>query len=198
MRSSWRRIIDWCLSRKAVGTDKEGNVYFEETKQTGSVRKRFVKYTNDSVPDVHSVPVEWWSWLHYMREDAPSEEEILKHEAHRATVAEKVAKLEAEDRKQRLKQFVSGASSGESHSGEMQQALRYLAQQRGFNETLVNNLSEEHKRENDDIDEKLSYKHGNREEVNESAPEEPKGYGEGFQPGTWKPPNETMRRGRRT
>jgi NADH:ubiquinone oxidoreductase subunit len=140
MRSSWRRILDWCLSRKAVGRDKQGNVYFEETRQTGSVRKRFVKYTDESSPDVHSVPVEWWSWLHYMREEAPSDEEISRHEAHRAKVAEKVAKIEAEDHKQRLKQFVSGASSGESQGGDVQQALRYLAKQHGLKETVDDDL----------------------------------------------------------
>ncbi|GJD08380.1 hypothetical protein Gasu2_26860 [Galdieria sulphuraria] len=196
MRSSWRRIIDWCLSREAIGTDKQGNVYFEETRQTGSVRKRFVKYT--SIPDVHSVPVEWWSWLHYMREDPPSEQEISSHEAHRAKVAEKVAKIEAEDRKQRLKQFVSGTSSGESNGEEVQQALRYLAQQRGLNETLVDNLSKQNDKENKDLLEKSSLQNSSREELSETAPEEPKGYGEGFQPGTWKPSSDSVRRGRRT
>jgi hypothetical protein len=91
-----------------------------------------------------------------MREEAPSDEEISRHEAHRAKVAEKVAKIEAEDHKQRLKQFVSGASSGklfhvatllfltyvlgESQGGDVQQALRYLAKQHGLKETVDDDL----------------------------------------------------------
>ncbi|GJQ09866.1 hypothetical protein GpartN1_g1657.t1 [Galdieria partita] len=198
MRSSWKRIIDWCLSRKAIGTDKQGNIYFEETRQTGSFRKRFVKYRNESIPDVHSVPVEWWSWLHYMRENPPSEQEILNHEAHRSKVAEKVAKIEAEDRKQRLKQFVSSTSSGESYGEEFQQALRYLAQQRGLNDTLTDKLAKNNNNENKDYLEKSSLQKNVDEDLSESSPEEPKGYGEGFQPGTWKPSSESVRRGRRT
>eukprot|EP00871_Galdieria_phlegrea_P000315 jgi/Galph1/1284/GphlegSOOS_G5989.1 len=206
------RVVDYVLSRKEVGIDRQGNVYFEETKQVGTAKKRFVKYRDESTPDVHSVPVEWWSWLHYMRDTPPTEEEIASHEAYRARVAEKVAKIEAEDNKQRLRQFASTSMSSEnSASGDVQQALQYLAAQRGLkNDSGRPTKETDEKRYWISFESKLlleflifqfreeEAKHAESSyeevEVLADASEEPKGYGEDFQPGTWKPTSYARRR----
>lgn len=57
---TWRRGSE-------VGRDGDGNIYYED-KNSG---KRWVIYETDN--DSSRVPPEWHLWLHYTREDPPSD-----------------------------------------------------------------------------------------------------------------------------
>lgn len=54
---------------RRVGTDAEGNIYYEERRRRGSLRaRRWVGYAGPA--EASAVPPEWHSWLHYTT-DAP-------------------------------------------------------------------------------------------------------------------------------
>ena len=58
------------LNGRPLGTDAEGNTYYEEKRQRpGSLRaRRWVIYAGK--PEASAVPPEWHAWLHYTT-DAP-------------------------------------------------------------------------------------------------------------------------------
>eukprot|EP00186_Timspurckia_oligopyrenoides_P001161 CAMPEP_0182446088 /NCGR_PEP_ID=MMETSP1172-20130603/3984_1 /TAXON_ID=708627 /ORGANISM="Timspurckia oligopyrenoides, Strain CCMP3278" /LENGTH=146 /DNA_ID=CAMNT_0024641969 /DNA_START=233 /DNA_END=673 /DNA_ORIENTATION=+ len=58
-----------------------------------------------------SLPVEWWSWLHGSRDDIPTKEELMASALKREQLKQRVAKIDAEDKKQRLRQLVDDQSS---------------------------------------------------------------------------------------
>jgi len=62
------RLLTW-RNGEFVGTDADGNRYFQERKPRGGARRRrWVVY--QGTPDASKVPPEWHSWLHYTT-DAP-------------------------------------------------------------------------------------------------------------------------------
>lgn len=74
---SWRMSIGtllftW-LHGKRVGTDSQGNVYYEERRgRERKRRRRWVLYRHGPV-EASRVPPEWHAWLHYTT-DAPLSE----------------------------------------------------------------------------------------------------------------------------
>lgn len=69
------RIYTW-LNGEAVGSDAQGNRYFQERKAPeGRRRKRWVLY--NGIAEASRVPSEWHAWLHYTTEQpiAPVEGE---------------------------------------------------------------------------------------------------------------------------
>jgi NADH:ubiquinone oxidoreductase subunit len=60
-------------SRKGikVGTDEQGNVYYQEKKG----HRRWVIYKNGPV-EASRVPAEWHGWLHYTVDELPSEQTV--------------------------------------------------------------------------------------------------------------------------
>ncbi len=62
------RIFTW-LHGRAVGSDGDGNIYYEDKTVRGGVRtRRWVIYKG--APEASKVPPEWHAWLHYTT-DAP-------------------------------------------------------------------------------------------------------------------------------
>lgn len=114
-RTRFSRAWDWLRSRKLVGED-EHHLYYTEFIERGKRERRYVEYKDQNI--THSsdrMPVEWWSWLHNRRNNAPSVEEIALSEVKQEQLAERVSILEAEDEKQRLRQF-AGSMSGRKES----------------------------------------------------------------------------------
>jgi NADH:ubiquinone oxidoreductase subunit len=61
-----------------VGTDDQGNRYFEERKATLEGRKRrYVLYKGYAEPS--KVPADWHGWLHHTFELPPTEEPFVIH-----------------------------------------------------------------------------------------------------------------------
>lgn len=60
-------IGTWLYTRlkgRSVGTDADGNVYYEERRtRAGRRARRWVIYAG--VPEASAVPPEWHPWLHY-------------------------------------------------------------------------------------------------------------------------------------
>jgi NADH:ubiquinone oxidoreductase subunit len=104
-RSKMAVAWDWMASRKAVGRDVAGNFYYVSTTK-GVPTRRFVEF-KDGVPSTETMPIEWWAWLHRRRDLPPTEEELARATRQSEALAERVAILNAEDEKDRLRSLAS-------------------------------------------------------------------------------------------
>lgn len=108
------RAMDWVRSRRLVGED-EHHLFFSEFLGTGKPERRYVEYKDSDL--THSsdrMDVEWWAWLHNRRPTTPTAHELAQAARARAALADRVAIIQAEDERQRLR---GGSSSGSSSSG---------------------------------------------------------------------------------
>jgi NADH:ubiquinone oxidoreductase subunit len=126
-RSKFAGAWDWMASRALVGHDAIGNSYFVSTTK-GVPPKRFVEF-RDGVPNMESMPIEWWAWLHRRRDEPPTEKELMRAIKMSEILAERVAVLNAEDEKDRLRGLKSGAkvSRGETPAERKRASLMQLA-----------------------------------------------------------------------
>lgn len=109
-RSRLSKAWDWVCSRRLVGED-EHHLFYAEFVEKGKPEKRYVEYKDNDITQASDrLPIEWWSWLHNRRDDAPSTAEIIASIRARERLASRVAVLEAEDERQRLRQM-SGMTS---------------------------------------------------------------------------------------
>lgn len=104
-RTRLARTWDWIRSRRLVGED-EHHLYYSEFVAKGKSERRYVEYKDrDITQSSDRMPIEWWSWLHNRRDAEPTPDEIALSERKQQNLAERVAILEAEDEKQRLRQY---------------------------------------------------------------------------------------------
>mmetsp|Transcript_18514 Transcript_18514/g.32140 ORF Transcript_18514/g.32140 Transcript_18514/m.32140 type:complete len:175 (-) Transcript_18514:680-1204(-) len=105
----WRgrvaRIVDWLYSRSLVGKDLQGNAYYIYYR-ANEPEKRMVEYINKYDQDAKHLPIEGYSWLVHSRADFPKETELRESEEKRRILQMRVAAIEAEDNKQRLRQIL--------------------------------------------------------------------------------------------
>lgn len=100
---------DWVRSRRLVGED-ENHLFYSEFVEKGKPERRYVEFKDNNI--LHSsdrMPIEWWSWLHNRRENVPTEEEIATSVRARESLAKRVAELEEEDERQRIRQMMAAS-----------------------------------------------------------------------------------------
>ncbi|KAL3995496.1 hypothetical protein ACH3XW_26030 [Acanthocheilonema viteae] len=90
----WRNFLDSFnrerFQRTFVGSDEEGNKYYELIKSKRIVNRGFVPgNTSSQLP-----PPEWLTWLRGIRKSPPTPEEVLANRQASEEIAEKVEKLE--------------------------------------------------------------------------------------------------------
>jgi len=95
-----------------ICTCSSGNRYYLEHVRAGEKERRSVQYA-ERVPDIHALPMEWWSWLRHTRRLPPTALEIRESDARRARLAERVAALESEDLKQRIREQSTKSTGNE-------------------------------------------------------------------------------------
>lgn len=103
-RSRLSKLVDWVRSRTLVGEDAH-HLFFSEFIEKGKPERRYVEFKDNNL--THSsdrMAVEWWSWLHNRRDTVPTNEEVSASARALQKLAERVAILEAEDERQRLRQ----------------------------------------------------------------------------------------------
>lgn len=128
-RARLSKTWDWLRSRRLVGED-EHHLFFSEFVESGKPERRYVEYKDRNI--THSsdrMPIEWWSWLHNRRDVVPTTLELAASETARHRLAERVAVLEAEDERERLRQMsglsqAAGGGTGEAAVQEEVQAKR--------------------------------------------------------------------------
>lgn len=84
------RFNTWRTGRR-VGSDEQGNVYYEGGKNIDGYPRRWVIYNGES--EASRVPSGWHGWLHYRTDTPPSDESYqpkaweLAHEANKTGTA---------------------------------------------------------------------------------------------------------------
>ncbi|VDC02728.1 unnamed protein product [Peniophora sp. CBMAI 1063] len=98
---AWQRLV---RSRYFVGTDLEGNRFFEYPSSTDDPRrtKRRVEYKQYTdmwqyIGRQRSLPVQWTAWLSHTRADPPSIQELQRDMFRRQRLQHNVAQIEARD-----------------------------------------------------------------------------------------------------
>tara|TARA_B100000989_G_scaffold276785_1_gene237267 strand:+ start:380 stop:739 length:360 start_codon:yes stop_codon:yes gene_type:complete len=72
-RDTFGTRIKTILFGKLIGLDEFGNKYYESKK-----RKRWVIYANEI--DASKIPVEWYSWIHFMPNKIENIHKLEKHD----------------------------------------------------------------------------------------------------------------------
>ena len=72
-RDTFGTRIKTVLFGKFIGSDEYGNKYYESKK-----RKRWVIYANEI--DASKIPVEWYSWIHFMPNKIENIHKFDKHD----------------------------------------------------------------------------------------------------------------------
>ncbi|GMH40909.1 hypothetical protein BSKO_08813 [Bryopsis sp. KO-2023] len=93
------------FKQELVGIDQIGNKYYRypDTDPNGKpVIKRIVDLA-DNEYDPQSIPPEWMSWLHRFRDEIPTEQEIERMKVSRDDLKRRVAALDEEEYKRRLR-----------------------------------------------------------------------------------------------
>ncbi|KAJ9050994.1 hypothetical protein DSO57_1009077 [Entomophthora muscae] len=101
-------------SKRLVGTDLQGNRYYEEPR--GSFPRRTIELNDgrshyQDVSDT-DLPVQWMAWLRHTRSHAPTHQELEYHEAIKKSTIQKAKKLELEWANRKLE--LQAAKSDES------------------------------------------------------------------------------------
>ena len=71
-RDTFATRIKTILSGKLIGSDEYGNKYYQSKKG-----KRWVIYANEI--DASKIPVEWYSWIHFMPNKIENIHKLEKH-----------------------------------------------------------------------------------------------------------------------
>lgn len=91
-------------SKKLIGTDLQGNRYYEEPR--GSFPRRTIELNDgrshyQDVSDA-DLPVQWMAWLRHTRTHAPTHQELEYHEAIKQATIQKAKALELDWAKRKL------------------------------------------------------------------------------------------------
>jgi NADH dehydrogenase [ubiquinone] 1 alpha subcomplex assembly factor 2 len=91
--------------RKLVGTDLDGNKYFEVLSGRGRRARREVvsKLKHEEYED-GTIPVEWEAWIRGKRNDPPTHDELVSKIRQREVLKERVKHVEAEEIERRAKE----------------------------------------------------------------------------------------------
>ena len=72
-RDTFGTRIKTILSGKLIGSDEFGNKYYQDKKG-----KRWIIYANEI--DASKIPVEWYSWIHFMPNKIENIHKLEKHD----------------------------------------------------------------------------------------------------------------------
>lgn len=123
-RSQLSSLYNRAVGRRLVGRDTHGNIFFlQSSTEPGKAARRVVEHP-DGAPDSSSMDIEWWAWLHGRREeeDVPLPAELQRAAKARDDLAERVAVINAEDEKDRLRGLGSAGTKRESTPAERKRA----------------------------------------------------------------------------
>ncbi|KAI8098663.1 uncharacterized protein BX664DRAFT_381348 [Halteromyces radiatus] len=88
-----------------VGTDLDGNEYWEMPSPLGGRYKRWVQmkeHDDYAVFNQNQLPVQWQAWLRHTRTEAPSLQELVQEQRRRLIIQERAKKLDEEWQQRKL------------------------------------------------------------------------------------------------
>lgn len=98
-------------ARRLVGTDLNGNKYYETIRKAGAKPRREVITAVNLKPERYTpetIPTEWQAWIRGMRDDPPSHEELYMKGKKLDRLQEKVKQIEERDRQLQEKEYEEG------------------------------------------------------------------------------------------
>ena len=101
--------------RHVVGYDPHGNEYYVVERTKEEPERREVEYKDD-IPDPTQVPMPWYAWLRYRRDDAPTPAELRQYDVDAAALAARVRAIDEADAKMR-RQEIAERSMGAGQVG---------------------------------------------------------------------------------
>lgn len=148
---SWRTrlgtALNWLRSRREIGRDGRHTFFAEYTGQ-GQPERRYVEYADGDLTDSsHGMATEWWAWLHGRREHPPTSAELERSRRNAAALAKRVAALEDEDRRERLRQGLTGSTGDNVRRERVKERLLRSASASVVNEDMGRDNTEEFKPE---------------------------------------------------
>ena len=91
--------------RRLVGTDLDGNKYYEIISgKSGRQRREVVTKLKHEQYEDGTIPIEWEAWIRGKREIPPTHEELIKKLQQREILNQRVKKVEAEEMERREKE----------------------------------------------------------------------------------------------
>ena len=101
LRSLWR-------TRRLVGTDLEGNKYYETIREGEKPRREMITDLKHVQYTTETIPIEWEAWLRGKRNDPPSHEELLAQRSRVAIIRERARQVEEKDRESQALEYNQG------------------------------------------------------------------------------------------
>ncbi|SAM03979.1 hypothetical protein [Absidia glauca] len=98
MKLPWKKNV-------LVGTDLDGNEYWEMPSPLGGRYKRWVQmkeHDDYAVFNQNQLPVQWQAWLRHTRFEAPSIPELVQEQRRRMIIQERAKKLDQEWEQRKL------------------------------------------------------------------------------------------------
>ncbi|KAK9868641.1 hypothetical protein WJX84_008892 [Apatococcus fuscideae] len=185
------------LGREMVGSDMHGNYYYSkmEKHEDGMKERRWVKLSGGDY-NANQLPPEWDQWLRKSRLQAPTAEDMAKMAHDRASVKEKAAILDAEDRKRRFQAESLGLAGAQPAEGpNMDRFVQQLTDQgvtQPADQTSGSSAAaQEAPSQPSQPQQKVAGEGRYRRSQAPSQPQQPapaSGSGDAFKPGAWKPP----------
>ncbi|ORX56440.1 hypothetical protein DM01DRAFT_1366805 [Hesseltinella vesiculosa] len=106
-----------------IGTDLDGNEYWEMPNPLGGRPKRWVQmkdHDDYAVYNQNLLPVQWQAWLRHTRPVAPTTQELIREVQRRNLIQQRAKQLEQDwqQRKQQLQQEHDKAAQLESQTSQ--------------------------------------------------------------------------------
>ncbi|KAJ2159319.1 hypothetical protein GGF46_003111 [Coemansia sp. RSA 552] len=117
LRLPWRKDV-------LIGTDLDGNLYFERAVRGATRMRRNIVYSKKTpVSDYNDkiIPVQWQAWMRHTRVQAPTIAELIQDLQRRERIADNVRRLAANE-SQAARMLEEGAPSATARPGGDKQA----------------------------------------------------------------------------
>lgn len=91
--------------RRLVGTDLDGNKYYEILSgKSGRPRREVETQLKHEQYEDGTIPIEWESWIRGKRDNPPTHDELISKLQQREVLSQRVKKVEAEEMERKAKE----------------------------------------------------------------------------------------------
>jgi len=98
------RLLNPFTTKKLIGTDLQGNMYFEQPRDNFPRRTVELNDGRSHYTDVCGapLPVQWIAWLRHTRTYPPTHAELIKADAARQSIIERAQRIDAQEKRKQL------------------------------------------------------------------------------------------------
>lgn len=106
----WARALFNSLkpARRLIGTDLEGNKYYEIVREGRKARREVVTTMKHVEYKPGTIPMEWEAWIRGKRKDPPTHDELVKKIEQAEILQKRVKQVEERERELQVKEYHEG------------------------------------------------------------------------------------------